>query len=91
MPSSSKKSRAASESEEPTLAPLAVSVQCCGEGCDERTTFTLMGEREAYEGGMFEAPGWVIGAVEDGEDTGGTFYCKKCFAKEVQAGNLTTE
>jgi hypothetical protein len=91
MPPSIKSPRAPSSAPRGEVPPLPVPVHCSGEGCDAKTTFVLMGEREGYEGGLFEDPGWTIGTTEDFDDSGGSFICQKCFEKEQEAGHVTRD
>jgi hypothetical protein len=69
------------------MPPLPIPVHCCGEDCKATTTFVLMGERLGYEGGLFQDPGWTIGTTESFDDSGGSFYCQKCFEKEQDEGH----
>jgi hypothetical protein len=70
------------------MPPLPIPVHCCGEGCKAKTTLVLIGERDGYEGGLFEDPGWTIGTGESLEDSGGSFLCQTCFEKELDAGRV---
>ena len=88
MPPSTKKSQTSSAASHGRIPPLPVPVHCCGEGCDATTTLVLMGERHGYEGGLFEDSGWTIGTTESFEDSGGSFFCQKCFEKEQDEGHV---
>ncbi len=88
MPPSAKKPPVPPSVPHERIPPLPVPVHCCGEGCDATTTLVLMGERHGYEGGLFEDPGWTIGTTESFEDSGGSFFCQKCFEKEQDEGHV---
>jgi hypothetical protein len=88
MPPSPKKNSAAPSTPQGKVSPLPVPVHCCGEGCESTTTLVLMGERNGYEGGLFEDAGWTIGTTESFEDSGGSFFCRKCFEKEQDEGHV---
>lgn len=88
MSPSAKKPQAPPSAPRGRVPPLPVPVHCCGEGCDATTTLVLMGERHGYEGGLFEDPGWTIGTTESFEDSGGSFFCQKCFEKEQAEGQV---
>ena len=88
MPASTKKPPASPSVSRGRIPPLPVPVHCCGEGCEATTTLVLMGERQGYEGGLFEDPGWTIGTTEDWEDSGGSFLCRRCFEKEQDEGHV---
>ena len=87
MPRASKKSPAAPTTPPGMVPPLPIPVHCCGEGCNAITTFVLIGECLGYEGGLFQDPGWTIGTTESFDDSGGSFYCQKCFEKEQDEGH----
>ncbi|MGA7923736.1 MAG: hypothetical protein WCA77_07155 [Thermoplasmata archaeon] len=91
MPPSAKKRSSAPSTRRGMMPPLPVPVHCCGEGCEAATTLVLMGERVGYEGGLFQDPGWTIGTTESFEDSGGSFFCQKCFEKEQNEGHVKGE
>jgi hypothetical protein len=66
-------------------------VHCSGEGCDASTTLILMGEHGGYEGGLFGNPGWTIGVTESFEESGGSFFCQRCFEKEQDEGHVRAD
>ncbi|MDE1835475.1 MAG: hypothetical protein KGJ23_02540 [Euryarchaeota archaeon] len=63
-------------------------VECSGEDCSERTSFLLPGD-SPYQGGMFLEAGWTALAAQ--EMPALTFLCKRCFEREVVAGNARSE